>query len=85
MEITSSLPTRATPSVKVSVLVDSALLVLVSNGESMETKVLKSKLEDSEESILAEVEVVATELITLLNQKVEKIDAVNKMLAKGKR
>jgi hypothetical protein len=85
METTSSLPTRANPSVKVTTLVDSALLVLVSNGEAMETKVLKSKLEDSEESILAEVKVVATELITLLNQKVEKIDAVNKILAKGKR
>lgn len=90
MEITSSLPTRANPSVEVSALVDGALLLLVSNGEAIESKVLKSKLEDSEESILAEVEVVARELITLLNQKVEKIDAVNKMLsgsllAKGKR
>lgn len=85
MEITSSLPTRATPLVKVSVLVDGTLLVLASNGEAMETKVLKSKLEDSLEAILAEVEVVTTELIALLNQKVKKIDAVNKILAKGKR
>jgi hypothetical protein len=80
-----NLPTRANPSVKVSSLIDGALLLLVSNGEAMETKVLKSRLEDSHESILAEVEVVAPTLIDLLNQKVSKIDSINKLLGHGKK